>query len=46
MKDDLNIILHLLSDIETRGKRNMNNLLLSIQMVEKLIATMPEGEQQ
>lgn len=45
MKQDLNILLNLLNDIEARGKRNMNNLLLSIQIVERLLATPVEEEQ-
>lgn len=45
MKKDLDILLNLLNDIDTSGKRNMNNLLLSIQIVERLLATPVEEEQ-
>lgn len=34
---DLDILLNLLNDIDVSGKRSLNNLLLSIQIVEKLL---------
>ena len=38
MKRDLDILIHLLNDIETKGKRNMSNLMMCIQIVEQLLA--------
>lgn len=37
MEDRLNLVLSLLQDIQVNGKRNLNNLLASIQIVELLI---------
>ena len=44
MNKDLGILLNLLNDIDASGKRNLNNLLLCIQIVEKLIAALPVEE--
>lgn len=37
MKSNLTILLALLNDIQVSNRKNLNNLLASIQMVEKMI---------
>lgn len=36
MLQQLNDVFVLLSDVDVRGKKNLNNLLAAIQIVEKL----------
>lgn len=43
MTDKLSILLSLLNDIDTKQKRNLNNLLLSIQIVEGLLEESKNG---
>ena len=44
MKHDFEILLALLNEVNTNGKRSLNNLLLAIQIVERLYATLPVEE--
>ncbi len=43
MRQDLNLLLALLNDTSTSGKKSLNNLLASIQIVERLLQS-PEVE--
>lgn len=45
MNQELQILLSLLNSIEAHGKQNLNNLLASIQIVEKLLQPIPEEEE-
>lgn len=44
MKHDFEILLALLNEVNTNGKRSLNNLLLAIQIIERLQATLPAEE--
>ena len=45
MNQELQILLSLLNSIDTHGKQSLNNLLASIQIVEKLMQPIPEVEE-
>ena len=38
MREKLNDLFGLLNDIDVKGKKNLNNLLASIQLVEQMYA--------
>lgn len=42
MKEKLNNVYSLLSDIEVHGKKNLNNLLAAIQIVEQMYDSLDE----
>lgn len=46
MRKDFEILLALLNEVNTNGKRSLNNLLLAIQIIERLQANLPPVEEE
>lgn len=44
--EELNLLLALLNDTETHGKKNLNNLLAAIQLVEGMAQRKNEEQSQ
>lgn len=45
MKQKLNDVFSLLNDVEVRGKKNLNNLLAAIQIVEEVYKNLDTVDQ-